>query len=118
MLEHRSNDITVLGDVAASTRFALDPGGIRLTEAIARAGGPKNPSYEERVDVKTAWFGAERRAFRHNQRPDPRSNASSWRSYLYLERRPACFHGIWRNSTSGELSGGLIGGASPSKIIQ
>ncbi len=52
VVEHRGNAVSVLGEVAAPTRFSLDPGGIRLTGAIARAGGPKYPAYETLVTVK------------------------------------------------------------------
>src|SRR5258708_8968656 len=33
-------------------RFAIDPGGIRLMNAIARAGGPKYPAYEIKITIK------------------------------------------------------------------
>lgn len=50
--EQRGNQISVLGDVGAPLRFAIDPGGIRVLGAIARAGGPKSPAYETVVSVK------------------------------------------------------------------
>lgn len=90
VVEHRSNDITVLGDVAASTRFSLDPGGIRLTEAIARAGGPKNPSYEERVDVKRR--GVVQSAELSTVVKDPSQDLLLRPGDLvYVERRPRIF---------------------------
>ena len=52
VVEHRGNDVSVLGEVMTAARFSLDPGGIRLSGAIARAGGPKNPAYETLVTVK------------------------------------------------------------------
>jgi polysaccharide export outer membrane protein len=52
VVEQRGNQISVLGDVSAPLRFAVDPGGIRLLGAIARAGGPRSPSYETVVTVK------------------------------------------------------------------
>jgi polysaccharide biosynthesis/export protein len=52
IVEHRGNDVSVLGDVSTPVRFSLDPGGIRLTGAIAKAGGPKDPAYETLVTVK------------------------------------------------------------------
>ena len=39
--EQRGNQISVLGEVNSPQRFPVDPGGIRLMGAIARAGGPK-----------------------------------------------------------------------------
>ncbi|WP_349237314.1 polysaccharide biosynthesis/export family protein [Bosea sp. ASV33] len=50
--EQRGNQISILGDVSAPLRFAIDPGGIRLLGAIARAGGPRSPAYETVVTVK------------------------------------------------------------------
>lgn len=50
--EQRGNQISVLGEVSAPLRFAVDPGGIRLLGAIARAGGPRSPAYETVVTVK------------------------------------------------------------------
>lgn len=50
--EQRGNQISVLGEVNAPLRFPVDPGGIRLMGAIARAGGPKNPSYETTITIK------------------------------------------------------------------
>lgn len=52
VVEQRGNQISVLGDVSAPLRFAVDPGGIRLLGAIARAGGARSPSYETVVTVK------------------------------------------------------------------
>jgi polysaccharide export outer membrane protein len=50
--EQRGNQISVLGEVNSPQRFPIDPGGIRLMGAIARAGGPKYPSYESTITVK------------------------------------------------------------------
>src|SRR3954471_3901550 len=50
--EQRGNQISVLGEVNSPQRFPVDPGGIRLMGAIARAGGPKYPSYETTITIK------------------------------------------------------------------
>ena len=50
--EQRGNQISVLGEVNTPVRFPVDPGGIKVTGAIARAGGPKYPSYETKVTLK------------------------------------------------------------------
>ena len=47
--DRRSDDVTVTGDVNSSSRFSIDPGGERLLDAIARAGGPRFPTYESIV---------------------------------------------------------------------
>lgn len=52
--EHRSNIVSVLGDVNSAARFPMDPGGERLLGAIARAGGPKFPAWETYVTVQRA----------------------------------------------------------------
>ncbi len=41
--------VSVLGDTTNATHFSLDPGGARILEAIARAGGPKFPAYSELI---------------------------------------------------------------------
>jgi polysaccharide export outer membrane protein len=52
--ERRGNDISILGEVKAPTRFSLDPGGINLLGAIARAGGPTQATYETAITVQRA----------------------------------------------------------------
>lgn len=52
IVERRGNDVSILGEVNTPARFALDPGGIRLMGAVARAGGPRYPSYETMVAVQ------------------------------------------------------------------
>ena len=44
--ERRAAHVSVVGDVNQSLRFPLDPGGERLLGALARAMGPKFPTYE------------------------------------------------------------------------
>jgi polysaccharide biosynthesis/export protein len=50
--ERRSNEISVLGDVNAPTRFSLDPGGTRLLAAVARAGGSRFAAFETVVTIQ------------------------------------------------------------------
>jgi polysaccharide export outer membrane protein len=50
--ERRANDISVLGDVNNPARFSMDPGGIRVLGAIARAGGPRFQAYESVVALQ------------------------------------------------------------------
>jgi polysaccharide export outer membrane protein len=42
----------VLGEVNTPARFALEPGGTRLLNAIARAGGTRNPGYETVITLQ------------------------------------------------------------------
>lgn len=50
--ERHGNQISVLGEVNAPMRFALDPGGVRLSGAIAKGGGPKNPDYDTSLTLE------------------------------------------------------------------
>lgn len=52
--ERHGNQISVLGEVNAPMRFALDPGGVRLSGAIAKGGGPKNPDYDTSLTLERA----------------------------------------------------------------
>jgi polysaccharide export outer membrane protein len=52
IVDRRAGPVSVLGEVTSATRFALDPGGARILEAIARAGGPKFPAYESMVTLQ------------------------------------------------------------------
>jgi polysaccharide biosynthesis/export protein len=52
VVEQRGNQVSILGDVNGPLRFPIDPGGIRLLGAIARAGGPKDPDYETTITLK------------------------------------------------------------------
>ena len=52
LTDRRSNEITVLGEVGNPTRFPADPGGTRVLDALARAGGPRNPAFESIITVQ------------------------------------------------------------------
>jgi polysaccharide export outer membrane protein len=52
LTDRRSGAISVLGEVTAPVRFSPDPGGTRLLEAIARAGGTKFPTFEMVVTLQ------------------------------------------------------------------
>jgi polysaccharide export outer membrane protein len=52
IVDRRGEDVSVLGDVGSPARFALDPGGLRLIDAIARAGGNRDPDYETVVTIQ------------------------------------------------------------------
>lgn len=44
--ERRGSEVSILGEVNQPSRFALDPGGLKLSGAIARGGGSKFPDYD------------------------------------------------------------------------
>ena len=52
LTERQSSTVSVLGEVNKAERLPLDAGGERVLSAIARAGGPKYPSYESMVTVQ------------------------------------------------------------------
>jgi polysaccharide export outer membrane protein len=52
VVERRAGQISVLGEVSNGTHFPLDPGGARIVEAIARAGGPRFPAYDSMVTLQ------------------------------------------------------------------
>jgi len=52
--DRRSSQISVLGEVGTPMQLPVDPGGVRLFSAIARAGGSKFPSYESTVVLRRA----------------------------------------------------------------
>ena len=47
-----SSEVAVLGDVNAPAKFAVNADGERILDAIARAGGPKQPGYETYVTLQ------------------------------------------------------------------
>ncbi|TDH61071.1 polysaccharide export protein [Dankookia rubra] len=52
LVERRSAAISVVGDIAQSLRFSLDPGGERLLGAIARAGGTRFSPHQTLVTLQ------------------------------------------------------------------
>ncbi len=52
VLNRASDEVDVTGDVNTSARFSIDPGGDHLLDAIARAGGPRYPTYETMVTMQ------------------------------------------------------------------
>lgn len=50
--DQQSSQVSVLGEVNAPARFAINPAGDRLLDAIARAGGPKHPGHQTLVTLQ------------------------------------------------------------------
>jgi polysaccharide export outer membrane protein len=46
LVDQRASSISVLGEVGTPSRFPASASGERILDAIARAGGPKNPGYD------------------------------------------------------------------------
>jgi len=74
VLERRASGISVLGDVSVPLRFSMDPGGIRVLGAIARAGGPKSAPYESVVTLQRG--GTTQQALLSVIVKDPNQNVS------------------------------------------
>jgi polysaccharide export outer membrane protein len=50
--QRQSDEVSVLGDVNQPARFALEPGGTKILNAIARAGGSTAPGYESVITLQ------------------------------------------------------------------
>jgi polysaccharide export outer membrane protein len=104
--EQRGNQLSVLGEVNNPLRFAVDPGGIRVTGAIARAGGPKNPSYETKVAIQRDGrvYTESMSALVHRPNDDVQIKPGD---VVYLSREPRVY--MVFGST---LSPGAVGGSN------
>lgn len=52
LIRSRSSEVSVLGDVRAAAKFEINPGGERVLDVIARAGGISAPSAETSVSLQ------------------------------------------------------------------
>lgn len=90
LVDRRSNDISVLGDVNAPNRFPMDPGGMKLVNAIARAGGARDPDYETLVTVQRG--GRDFQGRLSAVRADPAENvALAAGDVVFLTHKPRYF---------------------------
>jgi polysaccharide export outer membrane protein len=104
VVEHRGNEISVLGEVNQAQHFSLDPGGIKLLEAIARAGGPRNPPYETTVTIQRA--GVTRRAAMSAIVRDPSQNVPLRPGdVVYLTRDQKVFMVLGATPSPGSIGG-------------
>ena len=51
LVEQRSSDVTVVGEVNAPNKFAITPAGERVLDVISRAGGLRQPGYDSFVTL-------------------------------------------------------------------
>lgn len=102
--EQRGNQISVLGDVGAPLRFAIDPGGIRVLGAIARAGGPKSPAYETVVSVKRGSRVAKQMLSDLIKNPQADVFLSPG-DVVYLSREPRFFLVLGSTPSPGSIGG-------------
>lgn len=104
MSERRGNDISVLGDVNLPTRFSLDPGGIKLLGAMARAGGPKNPPYETIVTIQRG--GRTTQASLSTIVRTPKQNVQlAPGDVVYVSREPKIFLALGATPSPGAVGG-------------
>lgn len=88
VVDQRSGQIAILGDVNAPTRYALGATGDRMLDAIAKAGGPRSQGWQ-------SWVSLQRGSQKHTVNfltlvSDPRSNIYVRPGdviYLYAEQR-------------------------------
>lgn len=102
--EQRGNQVSVLGEVNTPLRFAIDPGGIRLMGAIARAGGPKYPAYETKVTIKRngRTFVQAMSAVVHRPSEDALLAPGD---VVYLSREPRVFMVLGATPSPGSIGG-------------
>jgi len=104
VVEHRGNDISVLGEVNQALHFSMDPGGVKLLEAIARAGGPRNPPYETTVSIQRG--GVTRRAAMSTIIRDPDQNVPLRPGdVIYLTRDQKVFMVLGATPSPGSIGG-------------
>jgi polysaccharide biosynthesis/export protein len=85
--ERKGNNVSVMGEVNLPARFPLDPGGVRLMGAIAKAGGSKHPAYETIVTIQRGT-----NTYRSTLSSIVRSSSQNIEIYggdtIYLSREP------------------------------
>ncbi len=105
--DRRGNDVAVLGEIfspAFPGRFSLDPGGIRLLPAIAKAGGPKYPPYETLVTVQRG--SQTEQAIMTNILRNPSQNIQLRPGdSVYLSREPKIFLTLGATPSPGAVGG-------------
>lgn len=102
--EQRGNQIAVLGEVNAPLRFAIDPGGIRMMGAIARAGGPKYPAYETKVTLKRNGRTYVQHMSSVVHRPSEDASLAPG-DVVYLSREPRVFMVLGATPSPGSIGG-------------
>jgi polysaccharide export outer membrane protein len=102
-VERHANQVSVLGEVTLATRFSMDASGERVLGAIARAEGPKYPSFETLVTVQHG--GKAETALLSEIAKDPRQNISlSAGDVVYVAHEPRYFLGIGATGQTNTLA--------------
>ncbi|HUO97514.1 MAG TPA: polysaccharide biosynthesis/export family protein [Rhizomicrobium sp.] len=101
--ERHANEVSVLGDVNAATRFSMDPSGERVLGAIARAGGPRFPAYETLVRLQRQ--GHEYTALLSEIGEQPSQNVRLQAGdTIYIEHKPRYFLAVGATGQTTTLS--------------
>jgi polysaccharide biosynthesis/export protein len=102
-IERHANEVSVLGDVGAATRFSMDASGERILGAIARAGGPRFPDYESIVTLQR--HGRATSAMLSEIADNPQQNiAMEPGDYVYVAHQPRYFLAVGATGQSTTLS--------------
>jgi len=102
-IERHANQVSVLGEVTLATRFSMDASGERVLGAIARAEGPRFPSYETLVTVQQN--GKAETALLSEIAKDPKQNISlSAGDVVYVAHEPRYFLGIGATGQTNTLA--------------
>jgi polysaccharide export outer membrane protein len=105
--DRRSSSISVLGELSGLNqlqRFQIDPSGIDILGAIARAGGPKYPAYETLVTLKRG--GAEQQATLTNIITHPTQDVPLVAGdVVYLSHKPRIFLVLGATPSPGSVGG-------------
>jgi polysaccharide export outer membrane protein len=101
--ERHANEVSVLGDINAATRFSMDASGERVLGAIARAGGPRYATYETMVTLQR--HGQEDRALLSEVGEVPSQNVRlEPGDTILVEHRPRYFTALGSTGQTTTLS--------------
>ena len=92
----QADEISVLGEVNAPARFSLEPGGTKILNAIARAGGTRNPGYEPVISPPTPRSRRPGAAHVHHRQSELQHQSHARRRRLCVPRA-ALLHGLRRD---------------------
>jgi polysaccharide biosynthesis/export protein len=102
--ERKSSQVSVLGEVYTPNKFSMDPSGIRVLDAIARAGGARHPAFESVVTVKRGRVRDQ--ALLTTIVADPKQNISLLSGdVVYVSREPRIFLTFGATPPPGSIGG-------------
>jgi len=97
-----STNVTVVGDVTTAGKIAINPAGDRVLDAISRAGGIRNPGYEEFVTLQRR--GLKGTVYFLNLVKDPKENVFvEPGDTLYVYQYQRAFIAFGATGTSGQF---------------